>query len=971
MACFHYCMALMKASSSRLVADFTCQDPPTMLPVPQFRWLMQVYIQDVLIHLDETKAEVTSVFGHILKMDSTKKIVGKLAGTTLWASNIGNEYGQKGMGFAFMAKEIMKSYKDASSESPEVLSVARDCCGSPIVRTLSPVEGHANPLDIWHFMRRMSGGCTTESHPLYGSLVKNISRCIFMWGQLDLEALNEAKRRELMLKQEKQVKALKLNLKRTAARETYAQKKVLKLEENINKTCCQNNQNLVKDLQKQIIDKEQEIRLLQENLEYVTNLLEDIDNENRVVDVYDEKSRKYTSKFKNCVYELLSVSASKVGDVVKSVLKLVSVEPNRLPATSTVLEMNLQRLCLAQKQLGEVFSKEEHTCLMTDETSKFGNKFMGYEATDTEGNFWVLGLKEIETKSARNTLSVLKEILEDLDCASKCSNSETSRDIVAHITATMSDRAATEVKFNDLLSTYRTEVLPLVYSNYETFTEDEKNSMESLNNYFCGLHALVNYAESTQNPIYDKSFRKSYEPGTCRLVRVAAKAFGVGSVGDEKSGCQGAFRTYIHDFLHDNHLTSVPLKSYRGSRFNILFANAASVYFLHEHMLSFLKNVGAENRLLKSILFDLEVHEYVAGLKALGLISKMVTSPLWCILEDRNVSMVDMNAKYLELVTFLQDAANNTEQFMNGDLQIFNEHVKRDCIYDYIVRPSRYDEACQGLLKVILAALCTLCKKLYKDHLPDGKLVECDVNKVKGVPKTSCFAESIFGQLDHLMRTKPHLKTIAAESCIMFLNNRTLDWLNSKDEVERNKLINEASKEKNSNARENSEESLDRERLRIQEKCTSDIVHFGLWQSELEVDNMLASYNSITDKINALKAQLKFRQKVLLQLPEEKKAFNVTKSVDGKRKSLSVEEQAIVRDVESNVEKHILVGKRVRHRFKENRNGQTVEAWYTGCIISQVPSFPAWFNIVYDRDEAVYTYHRLDSDIESDDLEIL
>jgi len=68
---------------------------------------------------------------------------------------------------------------------------------------------------------------------------------------------------------------------------------------------------------------------------------------------YMKKSRRYTSKFKSCVYELLklNVSASKVGDVVKSVLNLVSVEPNRVPVCSTVLEMNFQRLCLAQKQL--------------------------------------------------------------------------------------------------------------------------------------------------------------------------------------------------------------------------------------------------------------------------------------------------------------------------------------------------------------------------------------------------------------------------------------------------------------------------------------------------------------------------------------------------------------------------------------------------------------------------------------------
>ena len=45
---------------------------------------------------------------------------------------------------------------------------------------------------------------------------------------------------------------------------------------------------------------------------------------------------------------------------------------------STVLNMNLQRLYLAQVQLGEVFAEEENTVLLTDETSKFGSKYMGY-----------------------------------------------------------------------------------------------------------------------------------------------------------------------------------------------------------------------------------------------------------------------------------------------------------------------------------------------------------------------------------------------------------------------------------------------------------------------------------------------------------------------------------------------------------------------------------------------------------------
>lgn len=117
----------------------------------------------------------------------------------------------------------------------------------------------------------------------------------------------------------------------------------------------------------------------------------------------------------------------------------------------------------------------------------------------------------------------------------------------------------------------------------------------------------------------------------------------------------------------------------------------------------------------------------------------------------------------------------------------------------HLLQPSRYDEACQAYLKVILAALCKLAKKLYQEHLPGGKLTtNIEEDKVKGVPKTSCFAESVFGQMDQLMRTKPQLKTLAAESCIMFINTRTLEWLKSKHEADANLIINKASRQVNS-----------------------------------------------------------------------------------------------------------------------------------------------------------------------------
>jgi hypothetical protein len=44
----------------------------------------------------------------------------------------------------------------------------------------------------------------------------------------------------------------------------------------------------------------------------------------------------------------------------------------------------------------------------------------------------------------------------------------------------------------------------------------------------------------------------------------------------------------------------------------------------------------------------------------------------------------------------------------------------------------------------------------------------------------------------------------------------------------------------------------------------------------------------------------------------------------------------MVKDTTSNEEQHIIVGKRVKHRFQEKSGNETEFKWYTGRIISQV-----------------------------------
>jgi len=169
-------------------------------------------------------------------------------------------------------------------------------------------------------------------------------------------------------------------------------------------------------------------------------------------------------------------------------------------------------------------------------------------------------------------------------------------------------------------------------------------------------------------PIFDKSFLKSSESRTLRLVQTASKALARGA--DEKSGKYMEFKLYLSEFLKEHGFYSQPIQPFHGNRFNILFENAASVFFLSEHMTEFFTGLQTNN-LLKSVLFDLKVPLFVAGTKALGLVRRLITVPLWCLIEDKQMHILEMNLVYSKLVDFLEYSTENLSDFMKGKAHSF------------------------------------------------------------------------------------------------------------------------------------------------------------------------------------------------------------------------------------------------------------------------------------------------------------
>ncbi|MEQ2189554.1 hypothetical protein GOODEAATRI_026422, partial [Goodea atripinnis] len=100
-----------------------------------------------------------------------------------------------------MAAGLMDRYHQAGVAPPKVLYVDCGCCVSEGMSKLQDRFGEWPDLhirlDIWHFMRRLAVGCTTDAHPLYPAFMRALSSCIFEWDAGDLDLLRQAKIKQL------------------------------------------------------------------------------------------------------------------------------------------------------------------------------------------------------------------------------------------------------------------------------------------------------------------------------------------------------------------------------------------------------------------------------------------------------------------------------------------------------------------------------------------------------------------------------------------------------------------------------------------------------------------------------------------------------------------------------------------------------------------------------------------------------
>ena len=202
------------------------------------------------------------------------------------------------------------------------------------------------------------------------------------------------------------------------------------------------------------------------------------------------------------------------------------------------------------------------------------------------------------------------------------------------------------------------------------------------------------------------------------------------------------------------------------------------------------------NQLLKAVSADLSVREYIAGCKALGIINKVITGPLWRVLECKEVTILDMNQLFRTLLSCLNDWSINASSVVAGEAVVFDDFPPSvDSIHASLFAPSEYDAIVEELLCVLFSAFSSLLLRLVEDHLPEGKFDDADETLIRdtiSVPKMNTVSERDFAHLDCLLREKPNASILSLEAMILFSNNKTAKWLSEKSQAEQSKLLQKA-----------------------------------------------------------------------------------------------------------------------------------------------------------------------------------
>ena len=638
--------------------------------------------------------------------------------------------------------------------------------------------------------------------------------------------------------------------------------KVEKIEQNERGTQC----NMLKSKVQDLITENDELRsLLEECNENANEENEhgEKEKELRVLDFRENgKGRPYSAKLRQVYYEFRSrhVALEHINPLIKCVLSLVDIDIKGLPSKSTSCTLTTELGLVSREHVKEEMSGTENITMHRDGTTKKGHHFYGVEFSK-EGKTITAGLREVKDGKATTYVDCINEVMQDISDDGQ---------ILPKVKNFMTDRCATEQKVNNILSVQKTNK----DHDYIQQTDTAPNSFK------CAVHPLLQFAEVCQREILKMEKEKSVknesaknEPNCLFLLRCVSKLFYKDGSGDPLLAT-----TFIKQNFDG--FTKLPILNFRGSRFNVLFYNAAGTYILKDKIVEYLGSSKSSLNYIQSFIMEnLQNSEVLCILRALGILSKIITEPYWKFVETKNATALEMGPMYERLTSLLKQCASDASDLLHNEIKLLPGPVVPDSLYDSLFSGNSHDERVKVILQKFCDVLHTKCSSLFKEFLDSGKYVNPtteDLECAKSCPPDNICVERLMAKLDSKVKSSPSMNTNSIESVIMYRGNNTSQWLREQSEEKKESIITKAMTSTQEYVRTVTsrkkiliQQHLDTIRERqeqVKSKREKDrakyvnaqqhIQKHGFWLYETDIDTALSNLKTKKDKITALKEQI-------------------------------------------------------------------------------------------------------------------
>ena len=131
-----------------------------------------------------------------------------------------------------------------------------------------------------------------------------------------------------------------------------------------------------------------------------------------------------------------------------------------------------------------------------------------------------------------------------------------------------------------------------------------------------------------------------------------------------------------------------------GEGINIIFVQGGAAYYHQKHVSEYLEKCSIQQNKLLSLVTDIEVKLYQACFQALGIFGKLITGPLFRLIEDDSFHFFQLNDVWNEVTKEMEELSKSkdAQPLLNEYVVVPGGITVKDEVYNELFKETNDEE---------------------------------------------------------------------------------------------------------------------------------------------------------------------------------------------------------------------------------------------------------------------------------------